>query len=132
MNETERRTGFVLSEEWVTWRGSTESFFTERVVPRLVTPLHERALEACKEMAAKESVCGGLFGPVGQMILDVGREALAADKPKERWKAIPRLINGPDWDVTHTGKKHWHGPFSAKQATEVADALNRVDREQQK
>ena len=62
-----------------------EAFFADKVVPLLATPLHERALAACKAMALSRS--GPVPGPWPNEYgcAAVGREALAAEKPILRW-----------------------------------------------
>jgi hypothetical protein len=91
-----------------------------------ITPLHERALEACKQVVA-----GGTFlsGDAHTAVYAVGREALAAEKPKERWKATPGVTG---YGVEDTQRGLWFVMPSQRHADRGAAELNRVDREQQK
>lgn len=96
----------------------------------LVTPLHQRALEACIE-ADKYEQKGYIIAPAFHACAAVGREALALEKPKERYKAEIRNCAGDGpWVVVPTEivpmRGAWCSGLSEAQARAVAKALNEV------
>lgn len=99
----------------------------------LVTPLHQRALEACREYAVL-AMPDTVYVPerthrVLSTVLAVGREALALEKPKERWIAH-RPAFSEWWYVGKEGADPMSemplAGFTETQAKAVAKALNEV------
>ena len=77
MNDTERRASDVIGAS--PWNLTSDQLAAKlSAAGLLVTPLHERALSACKEYARVVR----LGDPV---VIAVGCEALEAEKPKKRW-----------------------------------------------
>jgi len=62
----------------------------------LVTDLHRRALEACEEL----SKCYDGAPVASSVCCDVGRESLAARKPKPRWRVVGWPEQGTVYHVT--------------------------------
>lgn len=99
----------------------------------LVTPLHTRALEACKRMAGAWSVMDGgqTYNTSSKDAIAVGREAIELEKPKERW-SIQRSGAGffvfpADFKTPPIGVVNNEGGFTEAQARSVAKALNECD-----
>lgn len=106
----------------------------------LVTPLHERALEACKAYAHEydTSHCAGVVTARRTDVITLGREALALEKPKERWGPVEREFLDDRGRFTvddrETGARIYLHPksgdfdFTEAQARAVAKALNECDK----
>jgi hypothetical protein len=94
----------------------------------LVTPLHERALEACDEFAG--AVLNIELRSHGAKVRDIGRESLAAKQarqPVARWvvkKIGPSFVVLDGHDCVDTNRRFSGGP---SQAVAVANALNALE-----
>ena len=94
-----------------------EAFFADKVVPLLATPLHEKALAACKAHGARNPGADSCLTPTSEACAQVGREALAAEKPKERYRMGPVPLTNPEiyvrpWYVIDGDANQWIGTFS--------------------
>jgi len=85
----------------------------------LVTDLHKRALEAC-ENYSKAWRNFTFTAPENIEVDAVGRESLAARKPKPRWRVA-------DCRVEDTVGKRFLDGLNGEQARAVADALNALE-----
>lgn len=102
----------------------------------LLTPLHERALEACKKVAqyADKHYEPDPASSVVAPSVAIGREALALEKPLVRFIATQNL------NLDGTPRGAWHvsdlepqfpprasiGPLGQEEARVVAEALNKL------
>lgn len=99
----------------------------------LVTPLMQRAIEACKLYATKwDTAPAGALAEAPYAVYRIGREALAieeAKKPKERWSAYQHTGDGW-WMVGLVGTPQcaFFSGLTEPQARAVAKALNECDR----
>ena len=121
LNEITQRAADVLREYaderfGMQIKGDAELLASRLCMAGLLGPsrLHERALEACKRVGNCSSAFGAPGGPVRECY-EVGREALALEKPKETVAA----------DVTYwkDGKRSIHH-LTEQQGLEVARLLH--------
>jgi len=80
-------------------QGDMDAAKALRAAGLLVTDLHRRALEACEKYAAGWEN-GGLCGWAAEDCRTVGRESLAARKPKPRWRVVGWPEQGTVYHVT--------------------------------
>lgn len=93
----------------------------------LVTPLQQRAICACKQYALEFSKFNVLLDlPTPRMLIDIGREVLAAEKRKETFGVYGTSRGGGPllFYVERCSDGTKIGPLSEKEAHAAAKTLN--------
>jgi hypothetical protein len=96
----ERDAALVIERARVDYCLSWEIAGKLRDADLLVTDLHKRALEACEEYARWQDGDESREGSAIHQCRTVGRESLAARKPKPRWRVVGWPEQGTVYHVT--------------------------------
>ena len=108
-------------------KGDAATAMFEALLPLLATSdLERRALEACEALHNEYGTTYAHLSKTAQAVCDVGRESLAAKKPKGPWRAI-----GPV--SIQSGRTHYavhNGITGGMQFFDTAEAADERVREQ--